>query len=100
METPNLNGHVNISVMVTYVRIFFSGPYGDTHVKQQTKRLGFWDGEKFHVPPGWTWFRMSSEECLVPNGWGGDHMTPDQIISWTETTEKDLKPVQYSNRAS
>lgn len=99
MNTPNLNGHININVMVTYERIFFGGPYGDRHERRQTKRLGFWDGEKFHIPPGWTHFRFNNGEIgLVPDGWGGDHLTPDRIISWTDATDKDMKPIQYSNR--
>jgi len=100
MNLPNLNGHVNIRVMVTYKRTFFGGSYGEKRETHETRRLGFWDGEKFHIPPGWQHFTFlsSGDTCLLPDGWGGDHLTPDQIISWTLATDKDERPIQYSNR--
>ena len=68
------------NVMVTYEKTFSSGAYGDTKTKQVVTKMGFYDNidNKFSIPPRWKKFNG----VLLPDGWGGDHLTIDKIISW------------------
>jgi hypothetical protein len=82
------------NVMVTYMKIFYTGPYGDTKEKREVTKRGFYtdtDGYynalgqwietpngKFAIPPNWAMFNG----ILLPDGWGGDRVLPEQVIKW------------------
>ncbi len=68
------------NVMVTYKKVFAVGAYGDGRETRIVTKMGFYDNinNKFSVPPRWAKFNG----VLLPDGWGGDHLTIDKIISW------------------
>ena len=67
----------NIDVMITYKKEFKRGE--TTHKEVVTKR-GFYSKSfnNFAIPPSYQKFNG----VLLPHGWGGDHISADQIIKW------------------
>lgn len=55
--------------------------FTDKHGKQVTLK-GFYTPifEEFAIPPNWIKSPFGNYE--VPDGWGGKHLKPHQIISW------------------
>jgi hypothetical protein len=86
MENESLPENLR-NVMVTYKKTIYSGPYG---LKKETVRVtkrGFWFeyAKQFAVPPGWAHFKG----VLLPSGWGGDHLSKENIIRWDPIKEED-----------
>lgn len=80
------------NVMITYKKTFRTGPYGDTKEVIEVTKMGFYSDlfGNFAIPPKYASFRMGGENILLPDGWGGDHLTPDKIIKWEPIKEKKL----------
>ena len=36
----------------------------------------------FTIPPSWQFFTIGKKEILLPHGWGGDRVLPENIINW------------------
>ena len=66
------------NIMVTYKKTFYSGAYLSIKTNQVVTKMGFYNNNKFSIPPRWAKFNG----VLLPDGWGGDHLTIDKIISW------------------
>ena len=68
------------NIMVTYNKTVLMGLYGDKTNIQTVTKMGFYNNidNKFSIPPRWAKFNG----VLLPDGWGGDHLTIDKIISW------------------
>lgn len=66
------------NVMVTFEAVI-DRPYESIRKEIQTK-MGFYSKlfGTFSIPPGWAIFNGS----LLPNGFYGRHLKPEQIISW------------------
>jgi hypothetical protein len=78
------------NVMITYKKVFGTGPYRDTKEIREITKMGFYSDlfMNFAIPPEYRYFRMGKENVLLPHGWGGDHLTPDKIIKWEPITQK------------
>jgi hypothetical protein len=73
---------VSEDVLVTYQK------NGETITKR-----GFYDKSfgTFSVPPTWQKFNG----VLLPHGWGGDHLKPENVVKWQpikNSTIKNLPP--------
>lgn len=68
------------NVMITYKKPFFSGPYGTKVEVLEVTRRGFYSSlfENFAIPPDWRHFNGK----LLPHGFGGDHISKDEVIKW------------------
>jgi len=77
------------TVMVTYMKTFSSGPYGEKKEVREVTRKGFYSHlfDNWSVPEEWQHFRMGNEICLLPHGWNRDKLTTDQVIKWEPIKE-------------
>lgn len=73
-------------LMITYNCIVSSGPYGDTKTKTVITKRGFYCSvfETFSIPPEYRIFGG----VMLPHGWGGHHLKPNQIIDWKYYDER------------
>ena len=103
METLVLP-EAGVNVMITFEKEFRTGPYGlEKYTTVVTKKgwfnppdvgfYGYYNSKNefikppngyFSVPPRWADFKGVN----LPDGWGGDRPTPEQIIKW-EYCKKD-----------
>ena len=85
------------NVLITYEKTFREGPYGIRKRKAVTTRLGFlsnlWGKVEFAVPPGWAEWNGS----VLPNGWGGDKVPLDKVISWRHVKDR-VEEERYAYR--
>lgn len=61
---------------------------------QKVCKHGFYSKlfKNFAIPPEWRHFEIGGEQVLLPHGWGGDHVKPENVISW-EYINKNQKYV-------
>lgn len=67
-------------IMITYKKNVYSGVYGDTITKEIVTKRGFYSKlfNNFSIPPRWSYFNG----VLLPDGWGGDHISINEVIKW------------------
>lgn len=67
-------------VMVTYMKTFYSGPYGDASELRKVTKRGFFSKMfgYFSIPPEYRYFNGS----YLPHGFGGDKVKIEDVINW------------------